>query len=302
MVDVSNQPSECVFSCRYGQIAALRWHAGAPVKVLALHGWLDNAASFHRLAPLLPDCDLVAMDFPGHGLSDHRAPGHIYAFFDYALEIPEVLEQLGWDKVMVLGHSLGGAIGQLFSVAEPESVERLVMIENLGAVPSWQPGTTADQWRKAVQKWKKHNLTHRRFYPSVEAALAARMEATPMEPAILRPMVQRGVAKKMLENGQTAYHWRTDKRLRLPSLFRLTESQIQEMLQATSVPTHLILADPVTQALDYPAREQRLKALAPESVHRLPGCHHLHLTQAPVVAELIRAFMLAESRGESGVV
>jgi pimeloyl-ACP methyl ester carboxylesterase len=43
-------------------------------KILCLHGWLDNAASFNRLAPLLLDStgtptEIVCLDFPGHGLS-----------------------------------------------------------------------------------------------------------------------------------------------------------------------------------------------------------------------------------------
>ena len=48
-------------------------------KILCLHGWLDNAASFNRLVPLLLDSaediptQIVALDFPGHGLSGHKS-------------------------------------------------------------------------------------------------------------------------------------------------------------------------------------------------------------------------------------
>lgn len=51
-------------------------------KILCLHGWLDNAASFNRLAPLLLDSEqehqkkpmeILALDFPGHGLSGHKS-------------------------------------------------------------------------------------------------------------------------------------------------------------------------------------------------------------------------------------
>jgi pimeloyl-ACP methyl ester carboxylesterase len=58
-------------------------------KILCLHGWLDNAASFNRLAPLLlldsksslpkeqqqqqQPMEIVALDFPGHGLSHHKS-------------------------------------------------------------------------------------------------------------------------------------------------------------------------------------------------------------------------------------
>src|SRR5690606_31937171 len=61
-----------------GTIRGLRWGEPGMPRVLALHGWLDNAASFVPLAPLLPGLDLVAPDLPGHGRSTHLPPGTDY--------------------------------------------------------------------------------------------------------------------------------------------------------------------------------------------------------------------------------
>ena len=69
---------------------------GAPV--LALHGWLDNAASFARLAPRLAGLRIVALDFAGHGHSEHRPAGAGYALWDYAYDVLQVAEQFGCGK------------------------------------------------------------------------------------------------------------------------------------------------------------------------------------------------------------
>jgi pimeloyl-ACP methyl ester carboxylesterase len=64
-----------------GRLAGLAWRCPDAPRVLALHGWLDNAASFIPLA--LPKLDLVALDLPGHGHSVHRHPSARYHFVDY---------------------------------------------------------------------------------------------------------------------------------------------------------------------------------------------------------------------------
>ncbi len=63
-----------------GRITGLRAGAEGTPKVLALHGWLDNAASFVPLAAQLADIDLVAPDLPGHGHSAHLPAGADYSF------------------------------------------------------------------------------------------------------------------------------------------------------------------------------------------------------------------------------
>ena len=69
------------------RLAAREWGPEGGARVIALHGWLDNAASFDRLAPLLPELHLVALDLAGHGRSQHRLPGVYHHFVDWVPEI-----------------------------------------------------------------------------------------------------------------------------------------------------------------------------------------------------------------------
>ena len=77
-----------------GQLAALRNDGSGP-RVLALHGWLDNAASFLPMAPYLRDFDLVALDLPGHGRSMHLPPGADYSFPGAIANVLDAADALG---------------------------------------------------------------------------------------------------------------------------------------------------------------------------------------------------------------
>jgi pimeloyl-ACP methyl ester carboxylesterase len=74
---------EIVITCSDGmQLAAKHWSVNEgktsneeidhSSKIVCLHGWLDNAASFNMIAPTLNsrlNADILALDFPGHGHS-----------------------------------------------------------------------------------------------------------------------------------------------------------------------------------------------------------------------------------------
>ena len=274
--------------CKFGKIKGLVWGKGNEKKILALHGWLDNAASFCELAPKLANVgyEVVAIDFPGHGKSDHRAKGHFNHFIDFVLDVQNVVKELKWKKLSLLGHSMGAAMAHLYAITNTEHIENLIMIENLGPVPSYEPGSVAANLKEALLQWQNHSTKHIRFYPTIDLALLARLKATPQDVNKLRPLVKRGLKKT-----NKGYQWRADKRLRLRSMIRFTENVVQDSLASKKPPTQLILATPQTYALNYPTNQQRRKKLAPESYVEIEGHHHLHMDNAQEVFDEIKAFM-----------
>lgn len=287
MADIK-EPIEIEFQCRYGIIRGLQWGSGHPNKILALHGWLDNAASFWHLAPLLAkdSYEITAIDFAGHGLSDHRAPGHSYQFVDYLIDLHEVTEQLHGTQWILLAHSMGAALAQAYLTAYPDKFSHLIMLENVGAIPTYQPSDAVSTLKQSLREWQNHNLNHKRYFETIDLAVKARQTATPMDTLLLRPLVSRGLKKTT-----AGYHWRTDKRLKLTSLYRFSEQQIQEFLSASVVHTHLILASPVSYALNYPCLKQRIDALKPQRLDYLEGDHHFHMTKSNDIYSIIKSSM-----------
>lgn len=274
--------------CKFGKIKGLVWGQGNKKKILALHGWLDNAASFCELAPKLAKqgYEVIAIDFPGHGKSDHRAKGHFAHFIDFVLDVQNVIKTLKWEKFTLVGHSMGAAMAQMYSITNEEQVEKLIMIENLGPVPAYETSSIKENLTEALSQWHSHTTKHKHFYPTVDVGLKTRIKVTPMDENILRPMVARGLKKT-----KRGYHWRTDKRLRLRSMVRFSEEVVQDALSAKKPKTQLIIATPLTYALKYPSFEKRREKLNPESYVEIEGHHHLHMDNAEEVFQAINKFL-----------
>jgi pimeloyl-ACP methyl ester carboxylesterase len=95
--------------------------------VLMLHGYADSWFSYSRILPLLPPrLRAVVPDQRGHGESDHPMNG--YAPDDFAQDANYLLDTLGIDRAVVVGHSMGSFIARRIAVKAPERVERLVLI------------------------------------------------------------------------------------------------------------------------------------------------------------------------------
>ena len=93
---MNNAVEEVRLSLPHIELAAHLFGPEDGLPVIALHGWLDNANSFARLAPKLNGLRIIALDMAGHGHSGHRPSGAGYALWDYAHDVLQVAEQLGW--------------------------------------------------------------------------------------------------------------------------------------------------------------------------------------------------------------
>nr|BAB22007.1 unnamed protein product [Mus musculus] len=123
--------SELKLAVPRGHIALKVWGSQKNPPVLCLHGWLDNANSFDRLIPLLPqDFCYMAMDFGGHGLSSHYNPGLPYYQQNFVSEVRRVATAFKWNQFTLLGHSFGGCVGGTFACMFPEMVDKLILLDS----------------------------------------------------------------------------------------------------------------------------------------------------------------------------
>lgn len=281
---MSASPREIAFPLEFGKVVGLEWGPPDGKPVLALHGWLDNAASFQRLAPLLPECRLVALDLPGHGRSDHRPPGTVYHLIDGVADTLQALDQLGWERPHWIGHSMGGAIAVLAAGAAPERFESLALLESLG--PIVDPAEMAFSRLMAHLK-DRYAFSEKRLpvYPDIGAAVRARRTAGDLSEEGARWLAERGT--RSVEGGVT---WRSDPRLKVNSPVRLTEEQVYSFLAHIRCPTLVVAAEngliPLRAVL-----HPRLAKLKHGTLKTVPGGHHVHLDHPDRVAPLLRNFL-----------
>lgn len=77
--------------------------------LVLIHGFLFAKEIFNEVMPRLTDAyDVIAVDLPGHGLSEME--NEIYSIYDYVDAIEEVLMHEGIKEATWLGHSMGGYI------------------------------------------------------------------------------------------------------------------------------------------------------------------------------------------------
>jgi pimeloyl-ACP methyl ester carboxylesterase len=110
---------------------------GAGRDVLLIHG---SPGSIEDWAPLVdalaPDLRLTAFDRPGHGYSGDTSdysPGHNA---DVALAL---VHQLGLERVIVVGHSYGGATALAMAIRDDPAVSAYVILDSSAYEPGRKP-------------------------------------------------------------------------------------------------------------------------------------------------------------------
>lgn len=110
-------------------------NSGLP-KLVFLHGLMGFGANWRRIVSQLEDSfEILTFDQRGHGRSFKPDSG--YAPEDYARDLEKILNELGWEKIHLVGHSMGGRNALAFASHFPQRVISLV-IEDIS--PESHPG------------------------------------------------------------------------------------------------------------------------------------------------------------------
>jgi pimeloyl-ACP methyl ester carboxylesterase len=132
MVDVGGHS---LHVCRYD---------GQGPEVLLLHGIGSSSRDFDPVIDeLVKVMTPVTVDLRGHGHSDKPASGYHYE--DYVRDLDALLTELGMDRPIILGHSLGGVITLWWAITYPDRA-RALMIEDA-------PLRSGEEFRPAFEGW-----------------------------------------------------------------------------------------------------------------------------------------------------
>jgi pimeloyl-ACP methyl ester carboxylesterase len=278
-------------------------------KILALHGWLDNCASFHYLAPHLVSkmggkAEIVALDLPGHGWSSHKSlDGPATLLSEGVFYVAEALDKLGWTryntsknegtkskensddhhqndhgdgKVTLIGHSMGGGLSLVYAAAFPELVDKLVLLDIYSPMPGESEKTTSII-RSHIEARKQGARGHR-VYESFEQAIKTRRMTAAKAPGkqwLSLEAATEMVTRAMKTVDGEGYIFRHDTRLLWPSMQYLMPDQIDNIMKSVECPVCILAAEN-----GWPFKKERVEKaveILEPSVHKiLPGSHHLH--------------------------
>lgn len=104
-------------------------HSQAP-PILLIHGFLESTACFAKVIPALArQREVLAIDLPGYGFSDRPATAP-YTVEWFADEVRRFLDALRIPRVVMVGHSMGGAVALVLAGKYPRWVDRLVAVDS----------------------------------------------------------------------------------------------------------------------------------------------------------------------------
>ncbi len=120
--------------------------------IVLAHGLTDSGLCWSRLARELERTyDLVMVDARGHGLSDK--PEHGYGPREHVKDLAGLIDALGLNKPVVIGHSMGGATASMLAAEYPDLI-RAAILED----PAWHwpksPEAEAAEVRQNYEAWR----------------------------------------------------------------------------------------------------------------------------------------------------
>jgi pimeloyl-ACP methyl ester carboxylesterase len=271
----------------------LDWGNSSAPTLILVHGGFDHARSWDWTARALArDYHVIAPDLRGHGDSAWSAEGS-YMIANHVYDLAQLVEQVGRGPVILVGHSLGGAVALRYAGLFPDRVAKICAIEGLGMSPkrlaeaAQKPVT--DEWREWIENRRAHARKPRRHYPTIEAAVARmreRNDRLSVEQAM--HLTLHGVNR----NEDGSYRWKFDPYLRGAAPQVGSDAELPLFWRQVSCPTLLCLG--LDSWASHPVKDGRA-AHFPDArlVEFADAGHWLHHDQFDRFVSELRGFLQA---------
>jgi len=103
---------------------------GEGFPLVALHGHPRNRRVWRKLTPLLAKrFTVLAPDRRGYGDSDRPSDPASYDNATMARDVLDLVEHLGWERFLVLGHDKGAPTAQRIATDHPDRVRALIILD-----------------------------------------------------------------------------------------------------------------------------------------------------------------------------
>ncbi len=100
---------------------------GSGEPLVLVHGWGADGTMYEEQRELSKRFTLLLYDQRGHGRTSKSPDDSLYTIKQFAEDLRALLDALGWEKVFLAGHSMGGSVALRFALDHPEYVRKLVL-------------------------------------------------------------------------------------------------------------------------------------------------------------------------------
>ena len=240
--------------------------------IVMLHGFGGSTFSWRDALPALAsERRVVAFDRPGFGLTTRPLPGEWTDGNPYSMESQVgltigMMDELGLDEAVLVGHSAGAAVALQTALSHPERVKALVLVAPAvygGGPPSWiKPLLRIPQIRRLGP------LVARRLTGSLESVL----DRSYADSSLITPEVREGYKKPLQVDDWDRGLWE----------FTLAagNGDLADRLNEVSVPTMVITGD--SDRIVSPDDSRRVAAAIPGAeLVVVPKAGHLVMEERP---------------------
>ena len=268
-------PEECPPAEHFLQLGGLRLHLldrGSGRPLLALHGTGDNARTWDLLAPSLAKFfRVLALDQRGHGESAWAMPP-AYRCEDYLRDLSAVIDILGLDGMILLGHSMGALHASLYAALNPGRVAALIHVDIEPFPPDWN---------------RKYLLGLYKNLPDAYASQEEYIEEIAGNAPYARREHLRDLASKALARKGNRWHRTYDREI----LARFDRYDLQGHLAEIRCPA-LVIRGSESRVLGREAAERMVRALPAGELAEIPkATHPVHLDNPEAFREAVEEFL-----------